>query len=273
MKPLGSTTVFFEMGDWRNIRLVMQYDGSAYHGWQIQPQAVTIQEVLEDRIRQITRRESRVTASGRTDAGVHAIRQVVHFHTPSTLPVPAFQNGLNALLPPDIRILKVEEIDRDFHARYSADSKRYEYRIRNVPTPSVFHRRYEWWIKRPLDVPAMERAAGMFLGEHDFTSFCASGSDVNTFVRQITGCGWVTEGPLLIFRIEANGFLRHMVRNIVGTLVDVGLGKTKPEDIPGLIGAKDRTLAGMTAPAKGLFLVSVSYPPPWNLDNGDERGL
>jgi tRNA pseudouridine38-40 synthase len=254
------------MGARRNIRLILEYEGGGYHGWQIQPEALTIQEVLEDRIRSITQHPSRAVAAGRTDAGVHALQQVVHFHTPSALPVQAIRQGLNALLPPDVRVLRADEVDWSFHARFSAVSKRYEYRIWTAPVLSVFAHRYTWGISRGLDVDAMVIASRSILGSHDFTSFHSAKSDRRSPVRDVTGCGWQREVPVLRFWIEANGFLRYMVRSIVGTLVEIGLGKRTPDSMGQILAARDRRAAGFTAPARGLFLVSVSYPAPWNID-------
>jgi tRNA pseudouridine38-40 synthase len=260
------------MGGERNIRLVLEYEGGGYHGWQIQPGALTVQEVLEECIFRITQHPSRVTAAGRTDAGVHALQQVVHFHTPSRLPDRAIRQGLNALLPADIRVLHGEEVAWAFHARFSALGKRYEYRFWNGPSLSVFSHRYSWWISRPLDVEAMERAARQLMGEHDFSSFRSAGCEGRNAVRDVRGCGWEARGPLLRFWIEANGFLRYMVRTIVGTLVEVGTGKRPAEDLGLLLEARDRSLAGPTAPARGLFLTCVRYPPPWELETVQGMG-
>lgn len=261
------------MGAQRNIRLVLEYDGGGYHGWQIQPQVLTIQEVLEERIQRITQQRSTVIAAGRTDAGVHALQQVVNFRTGSGLSAEAFQRALNALLPPDIRVLKADEVEGSFHARFSALAKRYEYLVWNAPVPSAFSQRYSWWIPASLDLEAMEAASRHLSGVHDFSSFCSANCDRRNPVREVRWCGWGKEGPLLCFQIEADGFLRYMVRSMVGTLVEVGVGKRHPGEILELLEARDRTKAGMTAPARGLFLVSVSYPPPWELDTMAAGGL
>jgi tRNA pseudouridine38-40 synthase len=261
------------MGAQRNIRLVLEYDGGGYHGWQIQPQVLTIQEVLEDRIQRITQQRSRVIAAGRTDAGVHALQQVANFRTRSALPVETLQRALNALLPPDIRVWKADEVDASFHARFTASTKRYEYRIWNGPVPSAFSQRYTWWLPAPLDLEAMEAASKYLVGVHDFSSFRSANADRKSPVREVRWCGWGREGPLLFFCIEASGFLRYMVRSMVGTLVEVGMGKRRADDIPVLLEARDRTRAGMTAPARGLFLAAVSYPPPWQLDSAEAHGL
>lgn len=261
------------MGAQRNIRLVLEYDGGGYHGWQIQPQVLTIQEVLEERIQRITQQRSRVIAAGRTDAGVHALQQVVNFRTRSALSVETLQRALNALLPPDIRVLKADEVERGFHARFGAMAKRYEYLIWNGLVPSAFSQRYTWWIPASLDLEAMKAASQHLTGMHDFSSFRSTNSDRQNPVREVRWCGWGKKGPLLCFQIEANGFLRYMVRSMVGTLVEVGMGKRSPGEIVELLEARDRTRAGMTAPARGLFLVSVTYPPPWELDTTVAGGL
>lgn len=249
----------------RNIRLVLLYDGGGYHGWQIQPGVLTIQEVIEESLKRITQERVRVVAAGRTDAGVHALAQVAHFHTFSSLPPETIARALNALLPSDIRVMKAEEVSHSFHARFSAQAKTYEYRIWNRPIDCPFLRRYSWWIPRPLDLGAMKEASEYLQGEHDFAAFKASGSEVKGTVRRVLGCGWEENWGVLRFWIEATGFLRYMVRSIVGTMVEIGLGKRPPEDIRVLLKKKDRQLCGPTAPARGLFLTGVSYPPQWSL--------
>jgi tRNA pseudouridine38-40 synthase len=253
--------------------MILEYDGGGYHGWQVQPRVLTIQEVTEERIHRITRHRSRVIAAGRTDAGVHALRQVVHFHTSSRLSAQALQRALNAVLPIDIRVLRSEELPLQFHARYSAQGKRYEYRIWNAPIRSAFQDRYAWWIPSVLDENAMREASIILVGCHDFSSFRSSNCDGKHPIREVETCGWRREGPLLIFWIEANAFLRYMVRTMVGTLVEVGMGKRAADSMAKILLARDRTKAGITAPARGLFLTHVSYPAPWSLDTEDGRGL
>jgi tRNA pseudouridine38-40 synthase len=249
----------------RNIRIVLQYDGSNYHGWQIQPNALTIQEVLQKALSQITQENNKVIAAARTDAGVHAILQVAHFHTNSPRNPDEILNGLNSLLPPDIRVLKSEEIEMSFHSRFRAIGKRYAYFIWNHPLASAFAYKYSWWIPQRLDLEAMEEGSGYFIGEHDFSSFKASGCKSRNTVREIRQCSWERFGPWLVFRVEGTAFLRHMVRAMVGTLVEVGLGKRAPGSILELLSAGDRRRSGPTAPARGLFLMEVMYPPPWSL--------
>lgn len=267
-----SPGLFGPMNRKRNIRLVLQYEGEGYHGWQVQPGAVTIQEVLEERLSRIIQERVRVIGAGRTDAGVHALAQVANLHTVSPLPAGTIQRALNALLPPDIRVLMAEETDRAFHARFCALAKRYEYRLWNHQVESPFQRRFTWWVPRPLDLEAMRKAAEILPGEHDFLAFKASGSDARSTVRRVMGCGWEAQGPLLVFWIEATGFLRYMVRGMVGTLVEIGLGKRETGHLGRLLEAPERSLSGPTAPARGLFLTRVIYPEKWAFEGQGEGG-
>ena len=244
----------------RNIRLDLEYDGTAYHGWQVQPDVSTIQQELEDTLCQILGKRVRVVGAGRTDAGVHALGQVGHFPTESGLEVGALFRGMNSLLPEDIVVRAVREAPPDFHARKSALMKRYEYWILNDPTPSAFHYRFFWHVRVALDQLKMQRAAQRLVGEYDFASFQATGSNVRNTVRTIYSTKVTSsEKYLWAITIEANGFLRHMVRNIVGTVVEVGRGKLTVEGFSKVIAARDRTKAGMTAPAHGLCLLEVRY--------------
>ncbi|HOP48822.1 MAG TPA: tRNA pseudouridine(38-40) synthase TruA [Desulfobacteraceae bacterium] len=245
---------------YRNIRLIMSYDGSNYHGWQRQKNSLSIQEVVEEKIRMITREPVRLIASGRTDTGVHAINQTCNFMTQSDIGTEAIKKGLNSLLPEDILIKSAEYAPHDFHARISAKSKIYEYRILNREQPDLFRRKYVWHIRRPLDHVKMSECLGKIMGKHDFSSFKSSGSGVINSVRSIIRAELQrTEKHLLFLIFEADGFLRHMVRNIVGTVVDAGLGKISPGDFKGILESKDRTLARFKAPAGGLFLMEVKY--------------
>jgi len=248
------------MADEQSIKLTLTYDGSRYHGWQRQKNGLTIQEVLEDRIRIMAGEPICVLGSGRTDAGVHALGQVCHFTTRSSLRPEDFERGLNSLLPRDIHVLRAETAPPGFHARYSALRKVYEYRILNRPDPDVFLRRYIWHIARPLDTEAVTRCLDRVQGEHDFTSFRSSGSRNRNPVRHMFSAGLSgPDGGLIRITLEADGFLRHMVRNLVGTLVDVGMGKTSVEAFLRILEAGDRQQAGVKAPAQGLFLVRVCY--------------
>jgi tRNA pseudouridine38-40 synthase len=244
----------------RNIRLLLEYDGAAYHGWQRQKNALSIQEVVETALAKLTGEAVKLHGSGRTDAGVHALGQVANFHTPGHIPLKAFYAGLNSLLPKDIAVLNAAEAPEDFHARKSARAKTYEYRILNRRQPSPLNRRYAWVVREVLDMAAMAEAAAMLLGEHDFSAFKASGGAPGHAVRVVLAAAWhQEEAGRLRFSITANGFLRGMVRSLVGTMVEIGRGKRPSEDLAGLLQSGDRAAAGPTAPAQGLFLVEVIY--------------
>ena len=247
----------------RNCKLTLEYDGSQYHGWQRQLGVLTIQEVLESRLAVIFGGPVGTRASGRTDAGVHARGQVVNFYARTSLAPGEIQRGLNSLLPADIVVLHAEEVADAFHARFSALSKTYEYRILNRPEPSALERHFAWHLRKPLERPAMAACLAAITGRHDFSAFMAAGSSVTSTEREIYRA--VLETPdqdHVIFRFEANGFLRHMVRNLVGTLVEVGKGKMDWAAFQRVLASGDRRLAGMTAPARGLYLISVRHTGP-----------
>jgi tRNA pseudouridine38-40 synthase len=244
----------------RNIKLLIEYDGTHYHGWQVQPNALTVQEVIEKKIEVMTQERVRLTASGRTDAGVHALGQVANFRTASSVPVEGFRRGLNSLLPSDIIVKSAEEVDLQFHAQYGAKRKTYRYVILNSEVPSALCRNYCWHLPLPLDLGAMQEACGVLPGRHDFSSFQGADADTEDPVREVYRAEWaVEEKGFLHFVIEADGFLKHMVRNIVGTLAEVGRGKISAGDFAKILDARDRRQAGVTAPARGLFLVEVKY--------------
>lgn len=244
----------------KNYKLTIEYDGTAYHGWQVQANDITIQETIETVLSTMTREKIRVSGSGRTDAGVHALGQVAHFKTDACISSDAFMAGLNSLLPDDIVITGCESVDDDFHARFSAKTKTYQYRIFNHPVPIAIGRQYAWHIRKKLDVSAMQQAAVHIIGTHDFKSFEGTGSHRDHTIRTVIHAGMdITDDEYIIFEITANGFLRYMVRNLVGTLTDVGLLKTSPDEFKRILEAKNRDLAGATAPPQGLFLVQVSY--------------
>jgi len=244
----------------RNIRLLLEYDGTAYHGWQHQKNALSIQEVVETALAKLTGEVIQVHGSGRTDAGVHALGQVANFHTAGHIPLKAFYAGLNSLLPRDLAVLDAAEVPPDFHARKSALSKTYEYRILNRKEPSPLNRRYAWLIRQTLNLEAMAQAAAALPSEHDFSAFKASGGAPSHAVRRVLSAAWHRgDAGHLRFSITANGFLRGMVRSLVGTMVEIGLGKRPPGDLAGLLKSGDRAGAGPTAPAQGLFLVEVLY--------------
>ena len=242
-----------------NIKLTVEYDGKNYQGWQMQPSGETIQSVLERAVSTFLRKPTRVTGSGRTDAGVHALGQVVNFHSDMDFDPYRIQRALNALTPEDITIKEVEIVADSFDARRDGRARVYEYRILNRSTPSPFYLNRAWRLHEPLDLPAMREAIHCLLGEHDFSSFRAAGCDAAHPVRKVYNVSLEEKGELLVFTIEATAFLRHMVRNIVGTLADVGRGLRTPESFQKLLEARDRTKAGATAPACGLFLVEVKY--------------
>jgi tRNA pseudouridine38-40 synthase len=244
----------------RNIRLLLEYDGTGYHGWQRQLDAATIQGVLEAAVARLTQAPAAIIGSGRTDAGVHARGQVASFRTGSAIPLRAFHQGLNSMLPKDIAVLEATEAPPEFHARKSARAKTYEYRILNRRNRSPLYRNYAWWLAVPLDLAAMTGAAAALVGEHDFTAFRAAGSDNKNPVRRVLAADWRREpGGWFSFTITATGFLRGMVRSLVGTMVEVGLGKSPPTILAELLQNHSRHLAGPTAPPQGLYLVEVFY--------------
>jgi len=244
----------------RNIKLLIEYDGTNYLGWQVQPKGQTIQGVLEEKIGLLTGESVQLFGSGRTDSGVHALGQVAHFKTESRMNILSMQKALNSLVPPDIVIQKVEEVEDGFHARKHSKSKVYEYRILNRNLRSAFHRGYVWYIPQKLNFVEMQKAARSLVGEHDFSAFRTVGSPTRTTVRRVIRAEWKRgRDGLIRFEIEANGFLKQMVRSIIGTLVEVGKGKMKAADLRKILNSKDRKEAGPTAPARGLFLKEVKY--------------
>jgi tRNA pseudouridine38-40 synthase len=240
-------------------KVTIEYDGTEYHGWQVQPNGRTIQAVLQEAVARMSGEAVVVVAAGRTDAGVHACGQVISFALQHAVSTQALRGALNALTPPDISITAAEAVGDAFHPRRAACSRIYTYRIWNARWASPFWRRYAWHVPRELDCEQMRAAAAHLLGEHDFTSFQAAGCEARQPVRRALRSDLDHSGHLVFYTIEATGFLRHMVRNIVGTLVEVGLGERGAADLPGLLAARDRTLAGPTAPACGLCLQHVNY--------------
>jgi tRNA pseudouridine38-40 synthase len=244
----------------KNIRLVIAYDGTGYYGWQRQLDKLTIQGTIEKKIELMVGKPVSLIASGRTDTGVHAIHQVANFRVFSTLTPSIFLKGLNSLLPHNIIIKEAGYAAFDFHARYDAKSKVYEYRIHNQALPSPFLRHYAWHISKPLDVDAMVECLAHITGIHDFTSFYSAGDGKLNPVRDMIRANLVSrEGNVLNFSFEANGFLRHMVRNIMGTLVRVGLGEIDTARFVEILDLKDRQKAGAMAPPGGLYLTYVKY--------------
>jgi tRNA pseudouridine38-40 synthase len=246
----------------RNLKITVQYDGTAYVGWQRQNTGVSIQSLLEDALERIEGSRVVIHGAGRTDAGVHALAQTANLALTATLSTSTLVRAVNAVLPPDVRVLDAEEVDPGFHARFSAIGKVYEYRIVDAPIVSPFVHRYVWHVGRPLDVARIRVAAGMLAGAHDFAAFGGSGSTVASTVRTVRSIEWEDGGRHdcpLVMRIEGDGFLRYMVRNIVGTLVEVGVGRWPARRVGEILACRDRTQAGPTAPAQGLFLVRVLY--------------
>jgi tRNA pseudouridine38-40 synthase len=242
-----------------NIKLTVEYDGTHYHGWQVQASGETIQSVLERAVCTLVGRPTRVIGSGRTDAGVHALGQVANFRSDKELQPHRVQRALNALTPEDVTIKTVEIVPDSFHARRDGRSRIYEYRILNRPSPSPFHLKFAWHVHDPLDIAAMREAITCVQGEHDFSSFRAAGCDAAHPVRTIYQASLKSRDELIVFSVEATAFLRHMVRNLIGTLVEVGRQQRTPQSFAELLKARDRTQAGIKAPAKGLFLIEVKY--------------
>jgi tRNA pseudouridine38-40 synthase len=251
-------TMQAEMFMWK---LVLSYDGSEFHGWQIQPDQPTVQGELRDALLRITGEDVLPQGSGRTDAGVHALGQVASFALAAPIPETNLARALNRKLPASIRVLSATRVTSDFHARHSAQAKTYEYRIFRGEICPPWRARYVYALNVPLDVDAMQRAAARVLGLHDFTSFAASDSDSTGQVRCLHASQWIgaEEDQLLLYRVRGNGFLHHMVRNLVGTFLEVGRGNVEEAAIKAILEARSREQAGPTAPARGLFLVSVDY--------------
>ncbi len=243
----------------RNIKLTIEYDGREFNGWQKQPNKLNIQGNIEKVISDITKEEIEIIGSGRTDAGVHALGQVANFKTNSTIPIEKFAIAINSRLKKSIVIKKAEEVDERFHSRYNCKQKTYRYIINNSETGSAIYRNLEYNIKNHLDVEKMQEASKYFVGEHDFSAFKASGTSSKSSVRTIYSAKVEKEGERIIIELTGNGFLYNMVRIISGTLVEVGLGKIKPEQIPEIIQSKNRQNAGKTLPPYGLYLVEVNY--------------
>jgi tRNA pseudouridine38-40 synthase len=246
----------------RNLRLTIAYDGSAYSGWQIQPNAPTVQGAIENRLREMTQTQCRVRAAGRTDAGVHAEEQVASFLTESAISTRGFYRGLNALLPEDIAICSVEEVALDFDARRHNHGKLYRYSIWNNRTPDPQRATSAYHVHRPLDVRPMAEAARHFVGTHDFCAFRAASCERETTIRTLYRCTVARDGPLIRIEIEGTAFLRNMARIIAGTLLEVGKGLRDPGSMVELLRAGDRRHAGITAPAHGLCLARVFLAAP-----------
>ena len=244
------------------VKLILEYDGTRYVGWQLQPNGPSIQAEVERALEALHKAPRRVTAAGRTDAGVHARGQVVSFREPAPLPVKAYVMGMNALLPPDVAVRAASLEPDGFDARRSARGKRYRYVIENLATRAPLTCRYAWQVFRPLDAAAMRAAAVHLVGRHDFASFQASDCEAEHAVREVRRLEVRGDaGGRIELVFEATAFLKHMVRNVVGTLAEVGTGKRSPASLAALLAARDRRLAGPTAPPQGLCLEEVFYAP------------
>jgi tRNA pseudouridine38-40 synthase len=241
------------------LKMTFAYDGTAYRGFQWQPGEDTIQARLESALSQMAKEPVRVTAAGRTDSGVHAWAQVAHFQLPRPIPRRGILEGLNSMLPDDIRVLEVEEATEGFHARFDARSKTYRYYLDRSPVPSPLRCRFTLHYPHRLDRKSLDEGAALILGERDFAAFRASSCTARTTIRSCTVSRFLDERGELIYEIEANGFLHHMVRNIVGTLLQVGRGKLEASSLSSVFASRRREEAGPTAPAKGLHLVKVTY--------------
>jgi tRNA pseudouridine38-40 synthase len=245
-----------------NIKLILEYDGTNYHGWQSQTGSgkATIQDSLEQAIRTLANEDVKTFSSGRTDAGVHAHGHVANFATASSMPPAAWAPALNHLLPREIRVLASAEVPLDFHARYSALGKTYTYRVLCRRAPTALYRNNAWHVNVPLNVARMRKAAAFLVGRHDFSAFRGAGCTAKTPVRTLKALVIRKTGEFIELSLEADAFLRYMVRNITGTLVEVGRGRFTPEDVKSMLESRDRTRAGTTAPPQGLYLVKVFYP-------------
>src|SRR6266567_2109316 len=249
----------------RNLKLILAYDGTDFSGWQVQPECSTIQGTLASAIGRITGEKVLPQGSGRTDAGVHALAQVMTFVTESSVPTGNFVKALNDILPASVRVLEVAEAPAEFHARHSARAKTYRYRIYREAICPPFLARYVWHYPYPLDVEKMAEASALVVGEHDFTSFAAVDPERGrenapaSNVRKIFSSSWECRGEELVYTVRGSGFLHHMVRNLVGTFILVGKGTLQVEDVASILDARNRSAAGATAPASGLYLVRVEY--------------
>ena len=243
----------------RNIKLTLSYDGTNYHGFQRQNKVIAVQNVLEDVLHKLFGDSIELAAAGRTDAGVHAMGQVVNFFTDGTIPIERVAYAANRLLPDDIVITKAEETDKDFSALHCVQSKIYLYKIYQSPIADPFLTRYHWHVNKNLNLENMQEALKYIEGEHDFSSFRSVGGNDTSPVREIYEASCKQEGNIFIFKFWGSGFLYHMVRNIMGLVVNIGLGRVDKEEMPKILAAKDRALAGKMAPANGLYLYKVYY--------------
>ena len=241
------------------VKLVVAYEGTNYCGWQIQPNGITIEQVLNETLSSLLGEEITVTGASRTDAGVHSLGNVAVFETHTKMPAEKISFALNQRLPEDIVVQESCQVPEDFHPRFSKSRKTYEYRILNCRFRQPLERRTSYFYHYPMDVSAMQKAAAYLVGEHDFTSFASVHAQTNTYVRTIYALDVVREGGMIRIRVQGNGFLYNMVRIIAGTLIQVCAGIKKPEDMESILAGKDRELAGPTAPAHGLTMIGLEY--------------
>ena len=244
----------------RNIKITIEYDGTNYYGWQKQPQGPTIEQEIEKTLKNMTGEDISLSGSGRTDSGVHAFAQVANFKTNSNIKSIEFQMGLNSSLPKDITILNAKEVDPDFHAQFSAKSKTYIYKILNSPHPSALLRKRSWYVPTALDIDQMKKSAEYLIGEHDFKAFAQSGIEVKTTIRNVLNVSLEQkENNIILFSIEATGFLKRMVRLIIGTLVQVGKERITPLDFAQILNSGEKIKFVYAAPPQGLYLKEVKY--------------
>lgn len=243
----------------RRIALTIAYDGTAYSGWQAQANAVTVEGTLREAIRRLCGEEVVTIGASRTDAGVHALGNVVAFDTESPIPGENWRPALNSFLPQDIRVMRSWEAADDFHPRFNAHSKRYEYRIATDEVISPIRCRYVCGVRETLDLEAMAEGAKAFVGTHDYSAFCSAGAQTESKVRTVTRCEVYREGPEIVIGVEGDGFLYNMIRILAGTLIDMGRGAKAPESMSTILGSLDRAKAGPTAPPQGLTLVRIRY--------------
>lgn len=255
------------------IALGVSYDGSLFCGWQSQPSACGVQDALESALQSVAQHEVRVHAAGRTDTGVHGLGQVVHFETNAKRPLSAWVRGVNAHLPATVRVEWAHAVDDDFHARFSAFSRSYQYLLYNAPVASALMANKAGWFHLPLDYAAMAEAASYLVGEHDFTAFRAAECQAKTAIRNLSQAEVVQSGRFFVFNFSANAFLQHQVRNMVGALIYIGKGKYPPVYMQQLLQNKDRTLSPPTFSPNGLYLTDVGYDAKWGLPKNIEPGL
>lgn len=254
------------------IALGIEYDGSAYNGWQRVESGTGIQQRVEEALSSVADESIEIVCAGRTDSGVHAAAQVVHFDSTAERSERSWLLGANSNLPDDINLTWVRFVDEAFHARYSALSRTYRYLILNRLTRSALHRRRAWWIHQPLDAEAMQHGVDRLLGEHDFSAFRAAGCQARTPIREVMAAKVARDGDWVALTITANAFLQHMVRNVVGLLVAIGKGERPPRWAQSVLETRDRRRAGVAAPAHGLMLVAVQYPAAYGLPAGAAPG-